>query len=591
MLLLFLILQSGDSLNTDTTDVTPDTAEILLTYEIPEITQYDHKDKIMQEALLCSRDIVPDLTCITLGNLFFYSPFTVIDLGPALPQHLIQDGFDPTHTFMFFNNHLINDPITGTVDLHLVPIQFLQSINIGKNGFGVPSININGKKNIYDRPYSSTGFMTGSFGHTAYMFELTRAIDNDLGFYLDGLYNKADGYRFNDHFSTMALYINAYDNHIIPMRFDALVTSRTFGFPDTLPDTLSFTDRRLIDISYTTGIKDHNAFLFYQDYTNDWNDSLNQQTIEQASRTYGIGSDNFHRMGPVQFMYTITGVRHDITSDIYGSHEVYTLSAAQTINGVFGSIFASASMQEEIDSNGFHYAPFASMGMRFLDTAVIYASVTRRYRKPLISETAVLIDTIHNVIRTNDSLHAAYYWRGDVGVCTPFGSITLFHYDYDDRIAVLQDSSDRLVYAHQGPWQNNGIHGSVSFPLYIRQNDEHKSFTRCTFGIYGSYLFNEDSGWVSPHYAIHGIASFTRQTDRFGVTIAAYSSHVGEHTYPLSHTQDAFTTIGCSAELRFVTLTFAARLDNILDINHAYCTAYPLPPRSFILNIQWQFWH
>jgi outer membrane receptor protein involved in Fe transport len=109
--------------------------------------------------------------------------------------------------------------------------------------------------------------------------------------------------------------------------------------------------------------------------------------------------------------------------------------------------------------------------------------------------------------------------------------------------------------------------------------------------MYGSYLFDEDTTSISPQYAINGIASFTRQTTRFGISVAAFATHVGEHSCPLFHYQEAFTTFGCSATLRFVTLTFAARLDNIFDTDYAFCDAYPLPPRSFTLNIQWQFWH
>jgi len=591
VLFLFLILQSGDTLDTDTIAVAKDTAEILVIFEIPEIIQYDHKDANIQTILLRPLIITPDPMDVTLNDAFFYTPYTIIDLGPSLPQYLTWESTDSKHTHVFFNNHLLNDPICGSMDLHLVPVQFLRSIETGVNGYGIPSIDLRGKENIYERPYSTTGFMTGSFSHTAYIFELTRAIDNDLGFYLDGLYRRADGYRSNDEFSTMALYTNVYDNHIIPMRLDAIITSRTFGYPDQIPDTTSYMDKRLIDISYAAGIPGHNVVAFYNDHANEWHDSLNQRTLVQTSRTCGIGSDNCHNVGPFQFLYKISGLRYDIESDIYGAQQAYLISSAQTINAVYKKLLLSLSLTEEFEQDGFYYAPFASAGIRFFDSLSTYITFARRYRKPRISETAPLLDSTDFTVRTNDSLCAEYYNRQGLGIRSQFGSITLFRYDFTDRITITRDSIDRPSYMNSGSWQNTGLQGDVSIPWYIHQNNDMTAFTRCLFGLYGAYLLEEDTLLTNPRYTINGALIFTRQTERFGINIAAYSTHVGPRTYPLSAPRDPYTIIGCSATVRFVTLSCKARFDNIFDSDHAFNPEYPLAGRSFNINIQWQFWY
>ena len=83
---MFLILQTGDTLGTDTTNVVSDTAEVLKIYDIPEILCFDHHEDNLQTSYLRPLSIVPDFQDITLCDAFFYTPYTVLDRGPALPN-------------------------------------------------------------------------------------------------------------------------------------------------------------------------------------------------------------------------------------------------------------------------------------------------------------------------------------------------------------------------------------------------------------------------------------------------------------------------------------------------------------------------
>jgi hypothetical protein len=586
-----LILQTGDTLGTDTTGVKTDTAEVLHIYDIPEIIQYDNSGNNLRPVSSQYNSITPRLHDIALRDAFFYTPFTVIDRGPAQPAELIGIGFDTEHTTFFLNNHVLNDPLSGTLNLSLVPIQFLRSIQTGLNEYGQPNITLSGKENMYERPYSTTGFMTGSYGHTAYIFELTRAIDNASGFYMDGLYREFGGYRSNDAFTSLAMYTSVYDNHVVPMRADAIIASNTFGYPDQVPDTVSTADQRLIDISYCTGFPDHRIYGFYCDHMTEWHDSLNQRSVTQKVHTLGLGSDNTHTLGPLQLSYKISGLRTVITSDVYGTHSFYTLNAAQSLHLLHRGFFLSLSVEESYGDDTFLYTPHVSAGYLFTDAVAAYVSAARRHRQPLISETAVLLDTLPNAVGTNDTLRTEYFWQQEAGLHSDYGSLGFFRYDFTDRIITGRDSIDRPVYTNHTSWQTAGTHGTATLPLYLQRDDETDTYTRCVFGVYGSYLFNEDTLGIIPRNTIKGMASFARNTQRFGITLAAYGNYVGSRYAFMQGPQDHYTTFGCYATIRFITLSLSARVDNLLDTDHAFYPGYPLMGRSFVVNVRWQFWY
>lgn len=584
-------MQSNDTLDIDTTGVVDDTALVFRIYEVPEIITYDHDSLNIQTALFQLPAIHPTLTAFTLNDAFFFSPYLVIDRGFAMPAYVSIPGTDTKHTHLSFNDHMLNDPISGTMNLNLLPVQFVRSVKTGINGYGTPEIDITSNVNVYDRPYSTAGFAAGSFGHTGYFLELTRAIDNDCGFYLDGLHRKADGYRAHDDYTISALYANVYDEHLFPMRLDALITSHTFGFPDRAPDTTSVADQRMIDISYAAGIPGHNAVVLFNDYRNQWHDSLQARTAGHTSRTYGLGSNHLHVLGPLQFLYKVTGLRREITSDIYGSHTFHSLTAATTCSASYRGYFASFSAQGVADRGAFHLMPFFATGLVLADTLTAFVSIARRDRLPAIAETAVLIDSTYDAVDTNDTLRAESYWAQEIGVRSPYGSIALFRHDFANRIIVAEDTAGFAVYTNSEPWQNAGACGALTVPVYLDQGSDSATYTRCQFGVYGSSLFKDDTIASYPRYSIAGIAAFSRQTPRLGLYIAAQSSMVGPRSSMNDQPYGRYSVIALSAVVRFITLSFAARVDNILDVDQYYDPDYPLAPRSFAVNIQWNFWY
>jgi hypothetical protein len=591
VLLLFLIMQSGDTLGIDTTGVVDDTTQVLNIYEIPEIITYDQDDLNIQTTLLRSSTIYPDILDITLKDAFFYSPCMVIDRGLAMPASVFMPGTDTKHAQVSFNDHILNDPVNGMMNINLLPVQFVRSMEIGSNGYGIPEIDLTSTINVYDRPFSTIGFTTGSFGLTGYMVDLTRAIDNDCGFSLDGLYRKTNGYRAHDDYTISALCANVYDEHLLPMRLDAFVTSHTFGFPDRVPDTISSGDQRMIDISYAAGIPGHNAYMLFNDYKDQWHDSLQERTAGNTSRTYALGSSHCHALGPLQILYKVTGLRREIASDIYGSHTFHTLSTATTFNTTFRDYFASLSIQGSIEHGSFYFMPFLAAGLVLADTWTVFASIAHRDRIPSIAETAPLIDSTFGAAGTNDTLRAESYWKQEIGMRSPYGSIALFHHDFANRIILTENSTGLPVYMNSEPWQNTGACGALMIPVYLDHTSDTTTYTRCQFGVYGSCLYNEDTIISFPRYAITGSASFTRQTPRFGLLIAAQSTTVGPRYFAYDQKKDLYSVLAISAVIRFVTLSFAARVDNILDVDHYYDPDYPLAPRSFTANIQWNFWY
>ncbi|MBN2620212.1 TonB-dependent receptor [candidate division WOR-3 bacterium] len=590
MLLLFLVMQSSDTPGIDTTGVVDDTTLVLNIYEIPEIITYDQDNLNIQTTLMRPSTIYPDILDITLKDAFFYSSSMVVDRGLAMPAYVFMPGTDTKHAQVSFNDHLLNDPVSGMMNINLLPVQFVRSMEIGINGYGIPEIDLASTINVYDRPFSTIGFTTGSFGLTGYMVELTRAIDNDCGFSLDGLYRKANGYRSHDDYAINALYANVYDEHLFPMRLDAFVTSHTFGFPDRVPDTMSSADQRMIDISYAAGVPGHNACVLFNDYKDQWHDSLQERTAANISRTYGLGSDHCHVLGPLQILYKVTGLRREITSDVYGSHTFHTLRTATTFNVTYKAYFASLSMLGVAEQSSFYFMPFFTAGLMLTDTWTIFASIAQRNRIPSLAETAPLIDPTFGAVGTNDTLRAESYWKQEIGMRSSYSSIALFRHDFANRIIIMEDSTGFPVYVNSDPWQNTGACGALTLPVYLDHHDT-TTYTRCQFNVYGSCLYNEDTIISFPRYAITGSAAFSRQTPRFGLLIAAQSTTVGPRYTAKDQKNNLYSVLAFSAIVRFITLSIAARVDNILDVDHHYDPDYPLAPRSFAVNIQWNFWY
>lgn len=583
------MLMNGDSITTDSSVV----------YEIPEIIQMGSEsdlDKIFSHR----QTIDPEDYDIALSNTLFRTPFMTISYGNGQLQLLSQRGQDPSHTDISINNHRIDDPLFGAINLTSLPVQFIEKVCVDQDFFSTVSIDLKTKVNHYDKPFSSIRFMTGEFGADLYNIDFTRPITNEFGFYLSGLHWDAQGHRQNAQFQINSLYTNLYYNQIIPTRLDFIYFSNEHG---TTEETTSIHNNtvkdRFIDIAVAGGTYHHKFAFYHTRMSSHYHDSLSNLLYEDVVRNYGIEFENYLVFQGYEISYDLGGVVHVIDIDPYSdpalsriSHTENSLQFWTSVNRSFHrTIFSLLNRCELKDSRDFFYVPRLAMGIVLFDSTLLTATLARNYRTPLFSETH-FSDTIPHPslsIRGNGDLLPEYYWVQECGIKRENSAVTFYKYDYDNPIVMQLDTNVHYTYQNIDTWQTIGLEGSFELPIHL-DTRHNESLTDFSIGFSGNYLFKGDSLPFIPEAHAGIFLSLKRNTERFGLEITTRIQRVGARQDVQGNTLDPFTVISLIGSVRFITLSLMLHLDNISNENYAYVHPYTLEPRHLNFSLRWDFW-
>jgi outer membrane cobalamin receptor len=127
--------------------------------------------------------------------------------------------------------------------------------------------------------------------------------------------------------------------------------------------------------------------------------------------------------------------------------------------------------------------------------------------------------------------------------------------------------------------------------LQLAYDTSNQSSAAISTGLSGNYLFSGDSLPFIPRSNARAFITLERETPRFGVGLTLRGEYVGERQDRTGQVHgDNVALLSFIGTLRFVTLSFIFRIDNVLDDTYAYINGYENAPRNGRFSIKWEFW-
>lgn len=584
MLLVLIILVDVDSSFVDSST----------TYEIPSIICFGFYASPAERTLHITQDIVPEYYKLDFTDIFHNTPYLVMDLGRGQPFTMYKRGQSTKATKIFLNNHVLSNQLFGDFTLNSLNVHITEQISLMNDHMHATEIDISTKINRYDRPFSFIQFTTGSFGSKRYSADLSRPLTANLGFYLSGLHWNATGHRPNAHYELSSFHTNIYWNKFLPARCDVVYSSGTSGFPGSDQDTLRGTvANEFIDASFCTGNEHHKLAVYFNTSNQKYSNLSIALPFENIVKNYGFDLANQHLNKRFVVRYRLAGALSKIQSSPYGSHTANSLSLWIEISKMLNRfIFSGSNLLELSNTEDFFMMPKLNLGIDVFDSTFIWGSVSKHYRQPSIAETYApdSIFAPYYTLIGNEDLKTEYYWAQEISIRKRTSSITLYRYDYDDRITVYADSDSYYSPRNVDSHQTIGIESSLMQRIYLNQDVNKEMATHIIVGYWGNYIFQEDTLPLMPksHSTIY--AAFEKRSHKFTFGLTLSEQFIG-------HRQDFFGNkiavsriFSALGYVRLLDLHLAFGCNNILDEDYFSVPTYNMPSRNYNFSVRWNFW-
>lgn len=575
---------NSDSTVTDTT----------IAYEIPNVIQFPfHSD--IRYRLFGECRLHPAAHDYRLIEAFFQSPFALLDFGSGQLQLISCKGKDPRYTTLFLNGHRIDNPLFGCINCAQLSPDLIDAITISEEYNGSECVNLISKVTTHAIPFSSIQFTWGDFDTHVYTIDFTRPITNEFGLYVNGSYLETGGYQINSDYDLGSLYAHLYYNSLVPMRFDIVYSTTDYGIPGSILDSLeAHGTNELTDMCLVIGNDNHHAALYYTLNSVEQTDVVVSTSSINTVRNYGIDINNTSNIYGHELDYQLMGVLSDVTSDLVNEHTIHSLNGRIALRKRYKKFGASVGMRAELnDDNEILHAPYASLGLLLSDSARISATVSRDFRNPSLLELygPAYLSHLYYWTHGNSELVSEYHWSQELSFRYGSSFVTFYKQDYENFIVTQPDSDDYITPQNVDSWQKTGIEGHAAITFQLAHDTSNQSSTAISTGLSGNYLFSGDSLPFIPRSNLRAFITLARETRRFGIGLTLRGEYVGERYDRTGQVLgDDVALLSFISTLRFVTLSFIFRVDNLLDETYAYINGYENAPRNGRFSIKWEFW-
>jgi len=531
----------------------------------------------------------------TTLDMLMRLPIAPLAYGYGMWSTIMSKGRKPSYTRVSVNGHLINTYLLGYVNFSLLPLHYFDRLAFGHTASGAEfsSINFVTKINRYERPYSLAHFVFGSFESNTYGFDLTRAITNDLGFYLSGSYYKTDGHRENADLQILSVYSNVYVDYFLPLRFDILYSNDDYGFPGSTSLPLAGRQKdEFLDVSGTTRLGNEILTLFYERQTLDYRDTINDRTLGVKLDHFGAASEGRDTLLGVLLNYGGNFFVTLMEGEPYLSDISHGFDVSSRLEKSFGRGYVRAGGKiERLNYHNPILMPRCELGVKALGSAEVYAAFLGDARNPSELETSATLDSLNPYLTVvgNGSLEPEYYWCGEIGLRSDRYVLNAYRIRFNNYITVITEVPGFCWYDNLDTWEMQGIEVYTNLPLRAYSSDSSK-ITEFVVGLVGNVTVSQDSAPRYPMLVTAAFASFQRDTPRlgFGLTVRAeYSSE----TYDIFGAEyPGYTVFSVAGLVKFMSLSCTLKLNNVFDEDYAYVPLYPMPPRNFNVSVKWEFW-
>ncbi len=476
----------------------------------------------------------------------------------------------PARAQLDLNSRVLENRIYGACDTRLMQLQCLESISPDGG-----DADLRTRINRYDRPYSHIRFTT--LGNTTlYNLDLTRALNNNIGFYLSGVYSKHPAALSDSDETRNAFYGDFYTCGTISSRLDLIYSDRN------LP---GIEKGSMYDASLVLGKGPFRSRIFYNSQITEHDNSTG---IRPRSRTAHIGAEfrGDHDLSPFRFDWEARFNTDQIrTRSVYPSYYIendYLSSidlAGEYDPGRFRFVLGARG-ETDFDSD-WYPAPRGRIGFAPKDSQELFLSLDRTYHRPTIGEqfgAEYVYDPSYILIRS-DHPKTEDAWRMVAGYNMRNITLTFFN----DEI------TDYIKYAHASYDDTSREYEVINIP-----HGRIRGFDLCailplrwgfSIGAAGNYLLEHEDG-SCPDYSIFGSLAWLHTHGRARYEICGWGRYLGGR-YGWSGGDDR-PVLYAAAAIRYIALSMSLRIENILDDT---ISDFTVPSRNVTLSIQWEFWN
>lgn len=533
-------------------------------YEVPAVVNFSQAG-VLDSSLKQTRVIEPVLFFTGFKEIVNFTPYLIKDQGYNL------DIIAPYPLEIFLQSHSLNNYFTESFNLVLLPINFLKTAKLN-NGFGkdFQRLEIDTKVNTYEKPYSYLYFTM--FGNnTIYNLDFTRAITNDIGFYLSGLY--AREYKDYDqlYLRTNGGYANIYYNKFIPSRLDIIFTDNDYG-------TLWNID--ISDITITAGNDLYKLAIFRTENNTEYLDTLNNIRYQNRLTTYGTNQQLSFSFKNIE---NIFGFNATMSRFEYGFNSFETDNDLEFYQGINYSLnrFCAGlgySVDYALDKN-LYFNPSGKIKYDIFDSIRIFGGLSLFHRRASFlahygNENLAIKD--FNILG-NPDIKDEKYFRKEIGLQIKNLNFNFYHCAITYPIGYHRDSANYYSVVN---FENGEIAGLELF--YDIPLARYFSFA----GVF-NYLLKDEPSSTFPRMNAKLYLNWQRKTERSVICLFTRFNYVSDRYDLADNHYGQFGTIAPGLTIKFLTLKLGMMIDNILNQKPA---DFPDVERVFNLEIKWEFW-
>ncbi|MGQ9702476.1 MAG: hypothetical protein ACUVQT_08490 [bacterium] len=557
-MLCWFLFVIGSEFVQDSTEV-----DSVIKYKMPSVINFSQTG-VIDSSLKQKRVIEPVIFFGGVNEIIYFTPYLSKDKGYTL--NLIA----PYPVEILFHSHKLNNYFLESFNLYSLPINLIRAVRLNNDlESDLHELEFETKVNVYDEPYSYLYF-TMFGGSSVYNVDFTRAITDNAGFYLSGLYSRQ--YKNNDrlYLQTNGGYMNIYYNQFIPSRIDVFFTDNDYG---------PLWHTGLGDIAVTLGSSFYKIAIFRTENSFEYFDTLQGLFYENRFITYGTNQRMLYYFKDLENIFglnfTISSFKYD-TSGLIKDNDI---EFYQKINYKFHRL--STGLGYHIDyekEKNLYLNPSWRIKYDISDDIHILGTSKILHRRANFvakygNENLVMKDYY---VQGNPDIRDEKYFHKEIGIQFKSSILYFYHSAISAPVVYRRDSTN--YYSAM-----NGIHGEVAgFELFYEIPwGKYFSFS----GVY-NYLLKVEPSTILPRTNLKLFLGGQRTTERSLVCLFTRFNYLSDRYDEAGNYYREFWTIAPGLMVKFITLRFNMIIDNILGKKAG---DFPNTEKGFNLEVKWEF--
>ena len=505
-------------------------------------------------------------------------------------------GSNPRGVLFLKDGIPINDETSGTFDVSHISLVSLSRIEImsecgssiyGPNGTDAV-VNLVTKTFDGGLPYSRVAVLRGSHNLTKAELEFGRDFGQSWSGYASGAYLKEDGFTPNadtdikDFNADLSYDVGGTKAGVSFWRRDGKVgiPGDTIGLSQALRDE----DRLLFGTVYVKG-NSFDAKLYYKDSWHEDSDSLDSSLGVRTVKGMGVDAKKGVNFGRNRILVGVTGRRMKLDAGDSLSCEVFDGGANLAANfEVLPLIYVDPSVSYWYNEvYGSEVSPNLSISMIYNLGFVLFGSLSRGFNAPNMRE--LFSPTSGNMELKPEhtlSLSGGVRYESDRVSLSVHG----FTIETSDLIEPESDSANQPV---------NTDHVSRVRGLGFRAKGR-ASFVKAGMSLRLATSEHSRTGDELPYVPKVSAAGYIGYNGVFrrgdlGVNVTVDGRYAGDRVSDNGLSLPEYAVLDLCGEIRVVNLRVSYRIENLLDEEYESVSGYPMPGRTLIYGLDWEFWN